>query len=361
MTEAATAAPEAAATETATAPQAAEPTTGQAPANEAAPAAEPAKEPEAPAAEPEPAKEPEQPRAKESKPKKTILEQDEPEGAEKPEEKQEDAPVPAAWPDDWRDKLAKGDDKLLKELNRYTSLENYFKSTRALKQMVHSGEYIKALGEDATPEEVAEYRKKIGVPEDVKGYFDALPEGLKVSEADRPMMEQYYEQALAANMKPAQANAAIGWYYQQMEAVARQQEEADAAFHDEAENELRSEWGQDYAKNRNMVKNLLAGAPEGLAARLLNSRTPEGRKFADDPDSIRFLAQLAREINPAAAYVSSAGANQGKDVTQRINELTAMSGDRGSEYWKGPNALALQEELGALLEYQAKQQQRGNA
>src|SRR5262245_15852958 len=64
-------------------------------------------------------------------------------------------PPAGGWPDDWREKMAEGDQRFLDTLKRYaspTALRDAFKEQRRL---ISSGQLRKPLPENATAEQLA--------------------------------------------------------------------------------------------------------------------------------------------------------------------------------------------------------------
>lgn len=216
--------------------------------------------------------------------------------------------APADFPEDWRAKMAGSDAKELKRLERYGSPTELYKAYRTLEQKLSSGQVKQPLAENATPEQVAEWRKDNGIPDAPEGYDTALKD-IVIGENDKPAVSEFLKKMHESNASPAAVKSALSAYYGLVEQQAQQQVVADEDFKAQSLNELQTEWGVDFRKNVSMVSNLLATAPEGLAARIEASRTPEGRKVGDDPAMMKWLNQMAREVNPAAAVVPNAGSN----------------------------------------------------
>lgn len=244
--------------------------------------------------------------------------------------------APADWPDDWRNKFAGEDKAHLKQLERFASPNDVFKSYRALQARISSGELKSALPKDQTPEALATWRKENGIPEKPEEYDLALDDGLVIGEQDKPLVGEFLNEMHAANASPAAVKSALSAYYK---LVAKQQAElieADSNFRDESETALREEWGGEFRKNVNLVTNLLASAPEDVRLKIEAGRTPEGRKLGDDPAVLRWLANLSREVNPAATVVPGSGNNSGAAIDDEISTIEKAMGDQSSEYWKGP-------------------------
>lgn len=263
----------------------------------------------------------------------------------------EDPPVatPADWPEDWRQKYAKGDEKVLKRLERYGSPQAALDALFAAQNKISSGALKSALKPDATPEEVAAWRADNGIPESPEGYEVQLPNGIVLGESDKPVVDEFLKAAHEANMHPDQVNKALAWYMDKQERAQAEQVARDEEARIAAEDELRQEFGSDYRRNLQIAKNLLDSAPEGLADKILGGRTAEGTPLGNDPDVIRWLVGLSRELNPIATVVPGSGTNAIQAVESEIATLTAMMGDHSSEYWKGPNAQRNQERYRELV------------
>lgn len=256
----------------------------------------------------------------------------------------------AAWPDDWRAQLAGPDRGYLKTLDRYASPQDYFKRTRSLERMMSSNQYRRPLSENATDQERAAWRADHGIPDTPDDYSIELPDGVVLGEADKPVVASFTKDAHANNWSNAQVNQALAWYYAEQDSQRAVQEDSDAQFKGQSEADLRAQWqGADYRRNLAAVNNLLATMPEDLAMKLLAGRSPDGRKFGDDPAMIRWLARIQNELNPHATLLPAA-AGAGKAAADRMRDLKALMGDRNSEYWKGPKADALQSEYRDLIE-----------
>lgn len=273
----------------------------------------------------------------------------------------ETKPAVASWPDDWREKLAAGDDKFLGRLKRFASPDSFAKSWVAAQQKLSSGELRQALPEGATPEQVAEWRQQNGVPADAKGYFEGLPEGVAKSEEDKAVLSTMFEAMHGANMTGAQAKATIEGYYKLKETAEAAQAQRDAEFKRNAEDELRAEWpGADFRRNVQALPTLLNTFGNGdLADLMLNARLADGTPLGNHPAVMRWAAVLNAEINPAHTVVpSSNGADVAKTIGDELAGLTKMMGDRKSDYWRGANADKLQARFRDLVNAQQKMKAR---
>lgn len=266
------------------------------------------------------------------------------------------APAPADWPAEWRQKLAGADQKLLKRLERFGAPNDILKSYLALEQKLSSGEVKASLPDKPTPEQLAAYRAENGIPEKPEGYFEkALPEGLVVGEDEKPLFEDFFKAVHGKNWTPAQARDALEWYKrfqdQQQTAVL----EADRAYKAEAEDALRAEWGAEFRANLNSIHALLDTAPAGVKEKMLGARVGQGTALGNDPDVLRWLSGLARELNPVTTVVPGSGGNIAQSVAEEMANLQKLMGDHSSEYWKGPKAEQMQARYRDLVSWQARQ------
>lgn len=247
-------------------------------------------------------------------------------------------PGPAAdWPEDWRQKYSQ-DPSILKRLERYASPKAALDALFAAQNRISKGDLLPTLKENATPEDIADYRQAHGIPETPEGYDLTLANGMVVGEADRPMVDDFLAKAHANNMHPTQVKEALGWYFDKQEQARIAQEARDTESRMKSEDELRAEFGPEYRRNVTLANQLLDSAPGGIKDRLLGGRMADGTPIGNDPNVIRWLVSLSRELNPVATVVPGSGSNAVQAVEAEISGLRKMMGDNKSEYWKGPNA-----------------------
>jgi len=260
---------------------------------------------------------------------------------------------------DWRARMAGDDAAFLKRLARFPDEATFAKSFRSLEQKLSSGEYKKPLAENATDEEKATWRKENGLPDKAEGYVEklALPNGLVIGEAEKPVVAELAAVAHESNLDPKAFNGLVSKYYEIQDKQRQAQEDADVAFKLESEDALRKDWqGPDFRRNLTAVSNLMATWPEGLAASVLAGRDPNGRKLGDNPAFIRQLAALAIELNPAATLVPAGTTDPGKNVQERLEEIRTLRRNDPSAYEADKKMQA--EELD-LIDANLKMEKRG--
>ena len=254
-----------------------------------------------------------------------------------------DSPAPAnaapqAYPDNWRQEMAGDDEKALKQFERFNSPKDFAKSyLEAQKKISSYKPAVEKPGVDATPEQLTAYRESLGIPEDPSGYNLDFDDGTVIGEDMKPQLEGFLKYAHENHLPPGQVKDTLGWY---MKDVQEQQESLKLA-NDEARiegtAELRSEWGGEFQGNMNAVHSLFTNAPEGTMDKLLSSTDPDGLKFANSADNIRWLVDIAKQLNPQATLVPP-GPDQAGSIDKEIEEITKQmhSPDKSErdKYWK---------------------------
>lgn len=277
------------------------------------------------------------------------------------EQKVSEAQPAQLWRDDWRQNIAKelgmdSDEKFLKQLERFTTPAAVTKSWLSANQQIRSGELRKALSENPSEDELKAYRAENGVPESADKYDFSLPDGTVFGEEDKANLKGFAEAAYAQNMNQAQLQSVLGWYQGQMKAQEQQQEEFDSTYAKDAEDTLRAEWGGEYRSNVNAVAGVLSALPEGVRGQLEHARLPDGSKLGNNPDFLRFMAGIARELNPASTILPSSSKDVGKDIASMKAEIKAMMRDRKSAYYTDGGAT--REKYNELLQAEEKLQRR---
>lgn len=247
-----------------------------------------------------------------------------------------------AFPDNWREELAKGPDgkplePVMKRLLRYTNPKAVADALMSVQERISAGELRSQLPKDATPEQVKAWRAENGVPESPDKYEIKLPTGITIGEDDRPIIDGIFAEMHSAGLSNAMASKFVESYYKVLEkqvAVAAHQV---AQVKKETEDKLRASWGADYRANTNLIDAIIA------------EKVPAGSQLATDikeamatkPEFAEFMAAVARTINPVTTIIP--GANS-ENIPQAIDsEIAAIdkdmalgAGNKSSKYYNGP-------------------------
>lgn len=243
-----------------------------------------------------------------------------------------------AWPEDWREKFAGGDEKLLKRLARFQSPEGFVKSYKALEQKLSSGEFKRALPEDATPEQKAIWRKENGIPEKPDEYAPPKITGHEWTEADKPVLASFAEVALEADLPKAAFEKVTAWYAGVVQAQKEAQTEIDRADRMNLEDQLRTKWQGDYRPTLTLISRLMKDTealPAGLGERIATARTADGHRLINTPEMISFLAEMARDRYGEGAMIRG---EQAKALGERKHEIEKIMREDINRYYREKNA-----------------------
>jgi hypothetical protein len=235
---------------------------------------------------------------------------------------------------DWRKEIAGDNAEWNKTLERFASPKAMFESYQALRSKMSSGELkdVKPFPEKGTPEEQNTWRKENGLPDKPEAYYEHLKfdNGLVVGDEDKPGVDAFLKAAHGANYTPAQAKAAVGWYFQQKEAEAEARATADKEIAQKTVDHLRAEWGNEYRPNMNGIHALLDTAPAGVKDKVMNGRLADGTPIMSDPDTLRFFTSLYRTINPVTTVVPAGDdATMTKSIDDELGTIrNVMATDR---------------------------------
>lgn len=202
-------------------------------------------------------------------------------------------------PTDWRASLPV-------ELQNEPSLAKYKSMEEALKGSVHAqrlvGKSLEFPGADAKPEQVAEYRKRAGVPETPDGYkitLPAPPEGSGMS-WDQTLVKSFLAEMHGVHARPEVVQAAINTYYADMnkkwDAWRNQQNASENEDLSGAIKELEKKWGpkdgpmwKHYAGRAELaIRTLMGDAPPSAIQKIVES--------TNDPEVAHAFSMLADSL-----------------------------------------------------------------
>lgn len=235
--------------------------------------------------------------------------------------------------EDWRMRVSGGDAKFYKELQKYASETDLGKKMQDMRKQI--SKMPPSLSEGASEEEIAAYRKKVGLPETPDGYEKGfkLPEGTVIGEADKPLIGDFLTVAHSKNWNQDTVNEAVNWYYrtqQSTETMRAEQEKKDVG---EAKSAYREEWGPDYDINRNMVNAWFSRQPDGVGDMLKNARGSDGKLLVNTPAFGKWLASYIRENEPSASVIQDAETS-GQSIEQQMREIQDVIRDTPEKYQK---------------------------
>ena len=212
-------------------------------------------------------------------------------------------------------------------LDRWNDPVNAGKAYVALRQKMGDANYVRKPGPKASPEEVAEFRAAIGVPDDAKGYKVNIPTGVEASDLDKAIIENHIAMAHQTGQTQEQLDANIASYFAGAKLVQKQTEEAIAQIRTDNEDTLRLKWGNEYRGNLDLAKRFLSehmadfGGTDFLELELKN-----GARVGDFLPFVEFASQMGRNMFGAGAMIDGDGAMSTESVDEEYKRLTGMAG-----------------------------------
>ena len=253
------------------------------------------------------------------------------------------SPEPAGMPDNWRALMAGEDDKTLKQLDRYSTPADMAKALIEAKQKIREG-LATGLPDDPTDDQVAAYREKNGIPAEASGYEIKLEDGLVIGDEDKPVLDHVLQAMHGANATPDQVNAMTNAYFAMQEQAYQDQQVVDTQQSQEATNELKDVWGTDFIGNTNAVKSLLNTLPESVKEQFEGARLADGRAVFNSPEVMQWMADTARQANPAATIMPNV-ANPVQAMGDEIKSIEKVMRENPNEYWRDNDMQARLREL----------------
>jgi hypothetical protein len=255
-------------------------------------------------------------------------------------------PAAGYWPDDWRDRLSSGDEKLRARLDRFADPAAILKSMQAAEQKIRSGEYKKGQpGKDATADEIAAWKAENGIPDSWEGYEVDLGNGVVFGDEDKLTVDTIRQFAHENSMPPAEAKKLLGLYDQIKQREADALHDREEAHRAATQDDLRAEWGGDYRRNINIIGGLFESAPEGFKDAFAQARMADGTLLGDNAECMKFLAGLARELNPMATVVPGSAATAAKSIDEELASIDAERRKDHSAFMKNESLRKREREL----------------
>lgn len=212
----------------------------------------------------------------------------------------------------WRDDFIPEDDpegKVKSQMERFKTPGDYGNAFNEAQQKIRSGQMkTEAPAADADEATLNAYREQNGIPLTPEGYLENLSDGTVVGEDDKALFENFMGKLHEVNAPPQVAQAAVEWYNKFAEESQDEQATQDHTHHQEAEDQLRKDWGGDYRANVNLIGGLIDKTfGQEFKDIILNARGPDGRAIMNTPGIMDGFAALARTSTPIAQIVSPTG------------------------------------------------------
>ena len=241
---------------------------------------------------------------------------------------------PAASPADWRTGI---DAELLPKIEKFKEPAGLAKSyVEAEARMGQLQEQMKQMvllpGDNSNPEEVALFRKRLGIPDTPGGYDVEIPEDDAGKERMTNALAALHDAGASNSVVQAALKVYNGMVAGQQQAATGTAEEH-RAKHEET---LRDEWGDKFDAKIALVSRAFANLyPREQGLEVANSLMADGSRLGDNPAFVRLLAAHGATMGEASGslLVSS---DQGQAGTPHPTEAVWNERVKDPRYRSGP-------------------------
>lgn len=215
--------------------------------------------------------------------------------------------------------------KRLAQLERFTDIGGLAKSFFDSQDKIRQGLVSTGLPENATEDQLAEYRTANNIPLSVDDYEIQLADGLEMNDAQGNAISLLLDDMHSANISNDVANSLVNTMIANATEMQKERETEDGLQMQQSEQALRGAWGAEYDKNVNITQNMLSTLPEAIRDDFAKMRMPDGSLAINNPEMFMWLTDKARALNPTGTVVPNS-ANPVGDINKEIAELEAKMG-----------------------------------
>jgi len=237
---------------------------------------------------------------------------------------------------DWRDIFTS--EELRKEAEKSASPDDFGQRVLDMRKQLSTA--IKPLRKNAKEEDIAAYRKAMGVPERIEDYVINPPEFMEPEDFEsdevKDTLKSFAERAHELNVPSETFTDLMGWYWEHAAKTEEAAAAQDKAFAEETKIRLEERWGPNKDKE-------LAYANRGaewLFGENINDfreMTNKGDRFiADDPLVIEAMNKIGRAVTEDGIGTFQVDAASQQSLRSELEQLTSdqMAAEARGEYEK---------------------------
>lgn len=261
---------------------------------------------------------------------------------------QNSAPAPAPAPasnDAWFTGIQNNDVRVWAEAKGFKDPMALAESAYNLEKLMGFsavGRTIVVPDENATPEQIAAFREKIGVPTDISGYKLPVPEGDN-GEFAKTASEWFHEAGVPAS---AAAKVAEKWNEFQSQLIQKQEQEF-AANSEREFGDLKVEWGKAYDQNMELARRAATQFLPAKDAAERQQMLQAIERVTGTEKMLKFFANIGSGLGEHKLHSDGGGGSMTPAAAQqRIAELKS-SPEWSSAYLSGDKSKA--KELADLI------------
>lgn len=222
--------------------------------------------------------------------------------------------------EDWRAAIT--DEKARRFAERFASPADAAVSAFKARQQLSGS--VRVPGRKAGREDVAAFRRALGVPDRPEGYAVALPEGLPgtgdMDEAGKARLDTYLKAMHEAGATPDVVQRGIDLYYGFLAEGLEARDREAVETREKANADLTREWGADAKRNDECARRAFDTFGGGRFAVFVENAEVGGVKLGDHPEIRRIFAAIGRAMGEDRLHAPGGG-EQGKSAQERIDEI----------------------------------------
>lgn len=240
-------------------------------------------------------------------------------------------------PDNWRnefvDSLGLEDqadkDKKVAQLERFSDFASLSKSFFNAQEKIRSGQLESGLPENATDDQIKDYREANDIPATAEDYKLSFDDGLVLGEADSDSLSGVFKTGHENNVSNGAMSEMVNSFLQSRQSQIEEQGVRDNLDMQTATKMTKELWGGDYQTNINMIQGLMSKLPESVRGSFENARFADGSALFNSPEVLSFLSDMARVANPAGTVVG----NSNNPTQAMTDEIKTLEGRMSDDDW----------------------------
>jgi len=253
------------------------------------------------------------------------------------------------WKADWKEKIANGDEKTLKQLEKYKTPKDVFDAYKSLETEFSRTRPIKELSENPTPEEVTKYREEKGIPAKWEDYDTELGDGIVIGEDQKESVDRYLKLFHDKNLPNKEVKEILKAHFELESKDITALSERRAAEQKVATETLTKEWGNELKGNVNAITTYLdtAFSPD-LSEALQGAVLGDGTSLQNNPELLNyFLGEAKRTMS--SNTITPSGTSDYTSASARLAEITKIHDTNPKLYFNSPDIQKEAAELAAQL------------
>lgn len=242
------------------------------------------------------------------------------------------------WEDAWLPALTEGIEEGRDVFSRYKSPAEFGKAfLQQRKELSKRAEPVKITPE-STPEQIAAYRKAMGVPsldekaepaKVLEAYEIKAPDGYEMGAVETKLLGDYVRTLNGKHHSPEAVRDSVAEFFRAQQAVQAQSEQIAAKLQKEWQNEIRDSLGSKVYEERRAAANAYLaqefdGEKRGELANFVNAQLPGGGRLGDHPWFFKIMTEMAQANGHLDRIETAELTSSGKSLAEEQAAIEAL-------------------------------------